>query len=72
MKVDLKSIITGIITAALSFAFCYIVVRMLDEEMAKSVVTTFLTIATSVIGFFIGYQTNKPSQAKIEKEEEKK
>jgi len=72
MKVDLKSIITGIITAALSFAFCYIVVRMLDEEMAKSVVTTFLTIATSVIGFFIGYQTNKPSQAKIDKEEEKK
>ena len=42
---------------------------MIDEEMAKSIVMTFLTISTSVIGFFIGYQTNKPTQAKIEEDE---
>lgn len=61
---DLKSIITGIIAFFLSLAFGYVVMTMLDEEMAKAIITTFLTIATSVIGFFIGYQTNKPSQNK--------
>ena len=43
-----------------------LIIKMLDEEMAKSIITAFLTIATSVIGFFIGYQTNKPSQIKID------
>ena len=66
MKINLKSIISLIVTVALSFAFCFIVIKMLDEEMAKSIITAFLTIATSVIGFFIGYQTNKPSQIKID------
>lgn len=61
---DLKSIITGMIALFLSLAFGFVVVTMIDGEMAKSIITTFLTIATSVIGFFIGYQTNKPSQSK--------
>lgn len=68
MKWNLKSIISLIITVVLAFAFGYTVVRMLDNEMAKSIVTAFLTIATSVIGFYIGYQTNKPSQSKDEEE----
>lgn len=68
MKVNLKSILSLIITIALTFAFSYVVIKMLDEEMAKSIVMTFLTIATSVIGFFIGYQTNKPSQIKEDEE----
>lgn len=66
---DLKSIITGIIAFFLSLAFGYVVMTMLDEEMAKAIITTFLTIATSVIGFFIGYQTNKPTQTKDEESE---
>lgn len=64
MKINLKSIMSLIITIVLSFAFAFVVIKMLDEEMAKMIVTAFLTIATSVIGFFIGYQTNKPSQIK--------
>ena len=68
MKLDLKSILSLIITVALAFAFCFVVITLLDEEMAKSIVTTFLTIATSVLGFFIGYQTNKPTQSKTEQD----
>lgn len=56
---NLKSIITLIITVMLSLAFGYVVIRFVNDEIAKSIVTTFLTIATSVIGFYIGYQTNK-------------
>lgn len=56
---NLKSILSLVITMAFSFAFCYTVVRFLDTEMAKSIVTSFLTVATSVIGYFIGYQANK-------------
>lgn len=68
MKINLKSIMSLIITIALSFAFGFIVIKMLDEEMAKMIVTVFLTIATSVIGFYIGYQTNKPTQVKTDDE----
>lgn len=68
MKINLKSIISLIIVVILSFAFAFTVIRMLDEEMAKSIVTAFLTIATSVIGFYIGYQTNKPTQSKNDEE----
>ena len=68
MKINLKSIMSLIITIVLSFAFAFVVIKMLDEEMAKMIVTAFLTIATSVIGFFIGYQTNKPSQIKTDDE----
>ena len=66
MKFNLKSLITLIIVAVLSFAFAYVVIRDLDGEMSKAIVMAFLTIATSTVGFFIGYQTNKPSQAKVE------
>jgi len=69
MKMNLKSLITLIIVVFLSLAFAYVVVRNLDEEITKSIVVAFLTIATSTVGFFIGYQTNKPSQAKVEDEE---
>jgi len=55
----LKSILTLIITLAFSFAFCYTVVRFLDSDMAKTIVSAFITVATSVIGYFIGYQANK-------------
>lgn len=66
---DLKSIITIIIAFFLSLSFGFVVLTTLDVEMAKSIVSTFLTIATSVIGFFIGYQTNKASQAKVDESE---
>ena len=69
MKFNLKSLITLIIVIVLSFAFAYVVIRNLDEEITKSIVVAFLTIATSTVGFFIGYQTNKPTQAKVEDEE---
>ncbi len=72
MKFNLKSLITLIIVVVLSFAFAYVVIRNLDEEITKSIVVAFLTIATSTVGFFIGYQTNKPTQAKVEDEEEVK
>lgn len=66
MKWNLKSIITLIIVTVLSISFVYVVIKNLDIEMSKSIVVAFLTIATSTVGFFIGYQTNKPSQAKQE------
>lgn len=69
MKMNLKSLITLIIVVFLSLAFAYVVIRNLDEEITKSIVVAFLTIATSTVGFFIGYQTNKPTQAKVEDEE---
>ena len=59
---NLKSIITLIIVIILSAAFGYVVMMFADEEIAKMIVTQFLTVATSVIGFYIGYQTNKPNK----------
>jgi len=57
--VNLKSIITLIIVVIFSLSFGYVVWNFADENIAKDIVTAFLTVATSVIGFFIGYQTNK-------------
>lgn len=68
MKWNLKSLITLIIVVVLSVAFSFVVFKSLDEDIAKSIVVAFLTIATSTVGFFIGYQTNKPSQSKDEEE----
>ena len=56
---NLKSLLSLVITIAFAFAFCFVVVSFADGEMAKSIVTAFLTVATSVIGYFIGYQANK-------------
>lgn len=56
---NLKSIITLIITIMFSAAFGYVVFKFADKEIAKIIVAGFLTVATSVIGFYIGYQTNK-------------
>lgn len=70
MKWNLKSLITLIIVVVLSFAFSYVVIRCLDEDIAKSIVVAFLTIATSTVGFFIGYQTNKPNQSKVDDDNE--
>lgn len=56
---NLKSILTLIITVALTFAFCYTVIKFLDDDMAKTIVSAFITVATSVIGYYIGYQANK-------------
>lgn len=64
MKWNLKSLITLIIVVVLSITFSFVVFKSLDEDIAKSIVVAFLTIATSTVGFFIGYQTNKPSQVK--------
>lgn len=68
MKWNLKSLITLIIVVVLSVAFSFVVFKSLDEDIAKSIVVAFLTIATSTVGFFIGYQTNKPSQSKDEED----
>ena len=56
---NLKSVITFIITIVFSVAFSYVVISFANEDMAKTIVSSFLTVATSVIGFYIGYQTNK-------------
>ena len=56
---DLKSILTLIIAAVLCIAFGFTVYKFADSELTQSIVSTFLTIATSTIGFYIGYQTNK-------------
>lgn len=69
MKWNLKSIITLIIVTVLSITFTYVVLTSLDDDIAKSIVVAFLTIATSTVGFFIGYQTNKPTQLKDEEGE---
>lgn len=61
---NLKSIITLIIVVVLSIAFGYVVYQFADSEIAKMIVTQFLTVATSVIGFYIGYQTNKTKEDK--------
>lgn len=66
MKWNLKSVITLIIVTVLSIAFTYVVLTSLDDDMSKSIVVAFLTIATSTVGFYIGYQTNKSSQVKDE------
>lgn len=59
---NLKSWLSLIITIAFTLAFCYVVYKFVDTEMAKSIVTAFLTVATSVIGYFIGYQANKKKE----------
>ena len=56
---NLKSLLSLVITVAFTIAFCFVVYKYADSEMAKSIVTAFLTVATSVIGYFIGYQANK-------------
>lgn len=56
---NLKSILSLLITVAFTLSFCYVVYKFADVEMSKSIVTAFLTVATSVIGYFIGYQANK-------------
>ena len=55
----LKSVMTLIITITLALAFGFVVWRFCNEDMAGQIVSAFLTIATSVIGFYIGYQSNK-------------
>jgi len=70
MKWNLKSIITLLIVIVLSIAFTYVVLTKLDDDIAKSIVVSFLTIATSTVGFYIGYQTNKPSQNKMKEGDE--
>ena len=62
MKFDLKSIITSVISLGITFAFVFIVITTLTDDMAQAIVSTFLTVATSVIGFYIGYQTNKKGE----------
>lgn len=57
---NLKSWLSLIITLVFALAFGYVVLMFADKEIAKNIVSAFLTVATSVIGFFIGYQTNKP------------
>ena len=64
MKLNLKSIISILIVVGLLFGFVWTVIFFLDIEMGKSIVATFLTISTSVVGFFIGYQTNKKGSDK--------
>lgn len=61
---NLKSILSLVITVAFTFAFCFVVYQFADAEMSKSIVTAFLTVATSVIGYFIGYQANKNNDNK--------
>ena len=56
---NLKSVITLIITVVFSLSFCYVVYRFANDETAKIIISAFITVATSVIGFYIGYQTNK-------------
>lgn len=69
MKWNLKSIITLMIVAVMSFAFTYVVVTRLTDNMANAIAMAFVTMATSTVGFYIGYQTNKPTQAKVDTEE---
>lgn len=61
-KKEIKSIITLIIVIVLSLSFGYVVVRFINESMANQIVSTFLTIATSVVGFYIGYQNSKKEE----------
>lgn len=56
---NLKSIITLLIVVVFSASFGYVVVMYSNESMANNIVSAFIPVATSVIGFFIGYQTNK-------------
>lgn len=69
MKWNLKSIITLMIVAVMSFAFTYVVVTRLTDNMANAIAMAFVTMATSTVGFYIGYQTNKPTQVKVDTEE---
>ena len=55
----LKSIITFIIVVVFSLSFGFVVLKFANEDIAKQIVSAFLTVATSVVGFYIGYQTNK-------------
>ncbi len=59
-KKDLKSIITLLTVITLCLSFCYAVVVFCDSDIANQIVSTFLTMAISVVGFYIGYQNNKP------------
>lgn len=68
---NLKSWLSLIITLVFALAFGYVVLMFADKEIAKSIVSAFLTVATSVIGFFIGYQNGKKEDKGEIKEEEK-
>lgn len=59
---NLKSIITLIITIVFAGAFGFVVYKFADNDIAKMIISAFLTVATSVIGFYIGYQTNKKNK----------
>ena len=63
-KTTLKSVMTLLITITLSLSFGYVVYKFCNEDMASQIASAFLTIATSVIGFYIGYQSNKNSKDK--------
>lgn len=59
---NLKSIITLLIVVVFSASFCYVVLEFANEAMANNIVSAFIPVATSVVGFYIGYQTNKNSK----------
>lgn len=59
---NLKSWLSLIITIAFTLAFCYVVYVFADKEIANNIATAFLTVATSVLGYFIGYQANKKKE----------
>ncbi len=63
-KNSLKSVVTFIVIGALTLSFLFVVIMYCDERIANHIVSTFLTIATSIIGFYIGYQNNKNTSNK--------
>lgn len=65
---NLKSALSLAITIAFVLAFCYVVYMFSNEDTAHLIITAFITVATSVIGYFIGYQANKKDDDITEEE----
>ena len=64
IKMDLKSIITLLIVVVFSASYSYVILQFANESMANNIVSAFIPVATSVVGFYIGYQTNKSNDNK--------
>ena len=56
---EVKSAITIIMVTILSLSFIAVVILFCNENIANQIVSTFLTIVVSVVGFYIGYQNTK-------------
>lgn len=55
----LKTFISSLVISCLALSFMIVVIWHLNDNMADKIASTFLTLSTSIIGSFVGYQAGK-------------